>query len=96
MQIGRMVGDLVAHNVLTDCQTRRLIVSAAPDAEGIAIPCMDPDKIPWHLGYAGQHDPQLTIRQLAEQPAFHQVGHITGVLHFERKAAGGLGCLNGL
>ena len=77
-QIGRMVGDLVAHNVLTDSQARRLVVSAAPDAEASAVTCMDVDDIPWHLGYAvnaGQHDPQLTMRQLAEQPAFHQVGH---------------------
>ena len=76
MQMGRMVGDLVAHNILTDCQAERLVVSAAPDAEAISITCMNAEDIPWHLGYAvnaGQHDPQLTLRQLAEQPALHQV-----------------------
>lgn len=77
MQMGRMVRDLVAHNILTDCQAERLVVSACPDAEAISITCMNAEDIPWHLGYAvnaGQHDPQLTLRQLAEQPALHQVG----------------------
>ena len=77
MQIGRMLGNLVAHNVLTDCQAEDLVVSAAPDAEAVWITCMDADDIPWHLGYAvnaGQHEPQLTMRQLAEQQVLHQVG----------------------
>ena len=77
MQIGRMLGNLVAHNVLTDCQAEDLVVSAAPDAKAVWITCMDADDIPWHLGYAvnaGQHEPQLTMRQLAEQQALHQVG----------------------
>lgn len=69
LQIGRMMGNLVTHNILTPCQTKCLIASAALKETGCGLTCMGSDDLQRHLGLAvkaGQHEAQLTMQHLAQ------------------------------
>ena len=69
LQIGRMMGNLVTHNILTPSQTRCLIASAALKETWCGMTCMDHDDLPRHLRLAvdaGQHEAQLTMQHLAQ------------------------------
>ena len=62
-------GSLNYHNILTPCQTKCLIPSAAIKEIWWGMTCMDPDDLPRHLGLAmkaGQHEVQLNMQQLAQ------------------------------
>ena len=88
LQIGRMMGDLVAHNLLTDRQAESMISGAVPVAAAVAaaaaaisrsgVTCMDPKQVSRRLGSAlkaGLQESQLKMKELAQRSALHQEEH---------------------